>query len=398
MSFNLLLMSGDAKLTTRLQAALEGECTLMTADPRAEDGQSLARRFDPDGVIVDGGAHTGARTVLESIAALREQFASLPLIVIGDEMSAQMILSSFRAGANDFLDRESSDAELRSSILARLRRSAVQSAHQGGSQLIDILSPSPSDEDYDFALNMASLIALDGADRRVLLLDFSLPASPARVALGVELGFAIPDAIRDIARLDRTFLDSALARAPGSGLYILPLAEEAAGAPGLPALRDVMVLLQILRSLFDVVVIFWGAFSRQAALGGLSGDNRRLYLCCNQRFASVRNARNLLGDLRAADASQADPVLVIHQGAANLMPAPDDVLRAVGGSQQLVLRAAPAALIQAQNSGVPLSLSGPSAYGDALRLHLAGAGLLPCAQPDKARALDLLHWLRRAKG
>ena len=61
-------------------------------------------------------------------------------------------------------------------------------------------------------------------------------------------------------------------------------------------------------------------------------------------------------------------------------------------------RAAPAALVQAQNSGIPLSQSGPSAYGDALRLHLAGAGLLPCAQPDKARSLDLLHWLRRAKG
>jgi pilus assembly protein CpaE len=397
MSFNLLLMSGDTRLTARLQAALDGECTLMTADPRAEEGQSLARRFDPDGVIVDGGAHTGARTVLENIAALREQFASLPLIVIGDEMSAQMILSSFRAGANDFLDRESPDAELRSSILARLRRSATQSAHAGGSQLIDILSPSPSDEDYDFALNMASLIAQDGAERRVLLLDFSLPASPARVALGVELGFAIPDAIRDIARLDRTFLDSALARAPGSGLYILPLAEERAAA-ALPALRDVLVLLQILRSLFDVVVIFWGAFSRQAALGGLSGENRQLYLCCNQRFASVRNAKNLLGEIRAADAPQADPVLVLQQCAPNLMPAPDDVLRAVGGSRMLVLRAAPAALVQAQNSGVPLCQSGPSAYGDALRLHLAEAGLLPGAQPDRGRTLDLLQWLRKAKG
>ena len=58
MSFNLLLMSGDTRLTARLQAALDGECTLMTADPRAEEGQSLARRFDPDGVMLEFAAWT----------------------------------------------------------------------------------------------------------------------------------------------------------------------------------------------------------------------------------------------------------------------------------------------------------------------------------------------------
>ena len=137
MPYNLLLISGDAKLTQRLQSALGGEAALMTADPRSDDGQSLAKRFDPHGLIVDAGTHTGTKTVLESIAALHHQFPVLPLIVIGDEMSAQMILSSFRAGANDFLDRESPDAELRSSLLARLRRSATQSAHAGGSQLIE---------------------------------------------------------------------------------------------------------------------------------------------------------------------------------------------------------------------------------------------------------------------
>lgn len=367
----------------------------MTADPRSEDGQSLAKRFDPNGLIVDAGTHTGAKTVLESIAALHEQFPDLPLIVIGDELSAQLILSSFRAGANDFLDRESSDTELRDSILSRLRNSSAKAGHHASAILIDILSPSPSDEDFDFAVNAAGLIAVGDKERRVLLLDFSLPSSPARLALGLELNFAIPAAIREIARLDRTFLDSALARSVETGLYVLPLADEAATATGLPALRDVLVLLQMLRSLFDVVVIHWGAFSRQAALSGLTGEGRQVFLCSNQRFASIRNAKGLLAELESGNVPHVDPVIVIHELAPNATPAPDDIVRAIGGRKILVLRATTAALIHAQNSGRPLSLTGPSHYAAALREHLAAAGLLAPPQGDKTR--NLFDWLRKVR-
>jgi pilus assembly protein CpaE len=395
MPYNLLLISGDAKLTQRLQSALGGEAALMTADPRSDDGQSLAKRFDPHGLIVDAGTHTGTKTVLESIAALHQQFPALPLIVIGDEMSAQLILSSFRAGANDFLDRESSDAELRAAILSRLRDNSAKASRHASATLVDILSPSPSDEDFDFALNAATLIAVGDKERRVLLLDFSLPASPARLALGLELNFAIPAAIRDIARLDRTFLDSALARSVETGLYVLPLADEAATAANLPALRDVLVLLQMLRSLFDVVVIHWGAFSRQAALSGLAGENRHVFLCCNQRFASIRNAKSLLAELEGGNVPHAEPVIVIHQLAPNATPTPDDMVRAIGGSKSLVLRTTSAALIHAQNRGKPLSLAGPSHYADALRGCLAAAGLLAQSANDKSR--NLFDWLRKVR-
>lgn len=395
MPYNLLFISGNAKLTQRLQGALGGEAALMMADPRNEDGQSLATRFDPHGLIVDAGTHTGAKTVLESIAAMHQKFPTLPLIVIGDEMSAQLILSSFRAGANDFLDRESSDTELRAAILSRLRDNPAKANRLASATLIDILSPAPSDEDFDFALNTAALIAVGDKERRVLLLDFSLPASPARLALGLELNFAMPAAIRDIARLDRTYLDSALARSAETGLYVLPLADEAAVANSLPALRDVLVLLQMLRSLFDMVVIYWGAFSRQAALSGLTGENRHIFLCCNQRFASIRNAKSLLAELEGGNIAHVDPAIVIHQLAHNTTPTPDDMVRAIGGNKSLVLRTTSAVLIHAQNRGRPLSLSGPSQYSDALRGYLVAAGLLPQASNGKNR--NLFDWLRKVR-
>jgi len=400
MPHNLLLISTDSRLIARLQSALGAECVFMAADSR-ESAQAVARRFNPDGLMVDAGAHTGARTVLESITALHQAFPTLPLIVIGDELSAQLILSSFRAGANDFLDRESSDSELRTAVLSRLRDTSLGAGHRGQAMMVDILSPSPSDEDYDFALNTAAMIADAGKDRRVLFLDFSLPESPARLALGLELNFAIPAAVREIARLDRTFLDSALAHSAATGLYVLPLSEDSktdqdAGARGLPVLRDVLVLLQILRALFDVVVVYWGAFSWQAITSGLADESRHLFICCNQRFSSIRNAKKLHLDMTAVSPA-VDPVIVIHQVAPGMTPQPDDVIRAIGAKKYLALRYAAAAMIQAQNAGHPLGLAGPSPYADDLRAYLAGVGLLPEAAEQRGRTF-LSQLMRKVGG
>jgi pilus assembly protein CpaE len=241
------------------------------------------------------------------------------------------------------------------------------------------------------------LLAAGEREKRVLLLDFSLPASPAHLALGLDINFTVPAAIRDIVRLDRTFLDSALARVSETGLYVLPLSNTAIGTDGLPALRDVFILLQMLRSLFDVVVIYWGALSRQAALGGLNGEGRYPFICCNQRFSSVRNAKGLHAEVVDGSTSPIEPVVVIHQLGPNVTPAPENIVRAIGAKRGFGLRSTWAALVQAQNSGRPLSLMGPSQYGNALRIHLATEGLLPPQQLVRERMPNLLEWLRKAR-
>jgi Flp pilus assembly CpaE family ATPase len=386
---NLLFLSVDAKLIARLEPALTDDCILMSADPRALDTGAVAARFHPDIVLIDAGAHTGARTMLERMASVRAQFPALPLVAIGDEMSAQLILASFRAGVDDFVDRDASDAEIRTTVLSRLRDVAVQ---DGVAALVHVLSPAPSDEDADLALNIASLIAAAPGGRRVLLIDLALPVTTARTALGLEFGFTLSAALRDMARLDKAFLDQALARAPDTGLYVLPLADDETDA-ALPAPRDLTVLVRIFRSLFDTVVVHWGAFSRQAARGGDTGGT--VFLGCNQRFSAIRNAKAFLASLRGV-ADAAEPILAIHQLDTNLVPSPDDIVRATGARQSLVLRAGWGALALAHNRGRPLALAAPSPYSDALRTRLAEIGLLPPAQTENS-TLKLLHWLNRAR-
>ena len=389
---NLLFLSGDAKLSERLEAALVGELAVMAVDPRGPDMAGMAVRFSPRAIVIDAGAHTGAKTILEQMASVRAQFPGLPLIAIGDEMSAQIILASFRAGVDDFVDRDAPDSEIRDTILTQLRAKQTGAGEGGEAALVNVLSPVPCEEDCDLALNIASLIAMKDRSRRTLLLDLSLPASPLRAALGLEFNFTLLAALRDLARLDRTFLDSAVTRSPDSGLYIVPLAaDESDGV--LPAPRDLAALLQVLQSLFDTVVVCWAAFSPQAArVGAIKGT---LLVCCNQRFSSIRNAKQFLSAIRAADES-CEPVLAIHQLDPNVTPGPREIADAAGARKSLVLRASWSQLALAHNRGRPLGLSGPSAYGESLRGFLEERGLLTERGPVNT-TVRLLHWLNRAR-
>jgi pilus assembly protein CpaE len=383
MRHTLAFLCADARLIQRLQDALGTDCAVMAVDPRQPDGEAAIRRLDPEAIVMDAGAPAGTRTVLERIADIKTAFAGVALIAIGDEMSAQLILASFRAGADEFLDRDASDAEIRAAILARLRQKGHD--RDGKAALISVLSPSPCDEDADLALNIASVIAAAHRDHRTLLLDLSLPVSPARTALGLDLRFNAGAAIRDVARLDRTFLDSACARVAETGLYVLPLAgDDSDGA--LPQPRDLAMLVPMLRALFDTVVVYWGAFSRQAA------DSGHAFVCCNQRFSSIRNAKTFLARFKSDGAVA--PVLAIHQLNAHIVPSPQDIQDAVGAGSALVLHTSWSRLTNAHNQGRPLALGETNAYGDALRFHLAEAGLLPRAASDHP-TLKLLNWLRR---
>jgi Flp pilus assembly CpaE family ATPase len=145
----------------------------------------------------------------------------------------------------------------------------------------------------------------------VLYIDLSLPASQAGVALGLELGFSVPDAIREIARLDRALLESAVAREPRSGLYVMPLAADFHSNGAVLEAAGFAALLQILRNIFDVIVIGYGPFSRQRALLEMAQPAAKFFVCCNQRFSSIRGAGELLHWF--SENGFAAPRIVVHE-------------------------------------------------------------------------------------
>jgi pilus assembly protein CpaE len=392
MRYHLAFLSTDTQQIGRLQTAL-ADCAVMPVDPRQPDRDTVVRGLAPHAIVIDMDAAVGAGTTLERVGQLRAHFPNCPLIAIGDELSAQLILAAFRAGVDDFIDRDAADSDVRATVMARLHEQAAAAAAGSKTALVSVLSPAFCEEDCDFALNIALAFAEADKAHRALFVDLSLPASSARTALGLELGFTVNAAVRDLARLDRTFLDAALACDVSNGLRVLPLSDGDSRAE-MPTAKDLALLLQVLRANFDMVVVYWGPFSHQAMRGG--ADPGRLFVCCNQRLSSIRNAKALIGELRGGR-QPADPVLAIHQLDTAMVPSPEEIAEAVGATRFLVLRATWQALAMAHNRGRPLVLDALSHYSAALRGWLAADGLMPRADEGNT-TVRLMQWLRRARG
>src|SRR5690606_40094411 len=117
-------------------------------------------------------------------------------------------------------------------------------------------------EDGDFALNTAVALASARPREGVLFVDLGLPASNSSISLGLDLSFRVKEAVNEMSRLDRALLDSALARCPRSGLYVLPLAVHGDSEWSVNV-HDLRALLVICQSLYDVVIVSCGPLSRQ---------------------------------------------------------------------------------------------------------------------------------------
>jgi pilus assembly protein CpaE len=372
MSARLLLVSADNGIARVVRGALASAASLLQIHDLAGDDAAVGEKFQPSIVLVDSEA-SGVGGAFERIAAAKRQFPAVPVVAMGNEMSAQLVLAAMRAGADDFLDREAAPDEWQAMLEKGLRKAPAGVPSRAG--MIAILSGLPSEQDQDFALNLAVRAARQRSGKTVLYLDLSLPASQAGIALGLELKFGIGDALREIARLDREFLESAAARCPRSGLYVMALAGEAPDVAGFPA------LLQILRSIFDSIVISLGPYSQTLPPIG----EAEYFLCCNARFSSIRAAGELLRRLENA------PHIVIHDLAPSHAPRPADIRKALGVAKSVDLDAGWDELAQHLNDAKPLAL-GTSRYARGLDSCLAALESAPCAQPGLR--LLLARWLR----
>ncbi len=387
MTGRFLLVSSDAAIVKTVTSALDAAASLLQIDFMPEDGGDIREKFQPNGIIIDSDTRSGVNSAYERIAEAKRNFPAVPVIALGNEMSAQLVLAALRAGADDFLDREAGTEQLQSAIQACLtRRGATPDTARA--KIAGVLSALPSEQDQDFALNLAVRAAKRTPGGMVIYIDLSLPASQAGVALGVDLAFSVPDAIREIARLDRALLESAVAREPRSGLYVMPLAADFHSEGAALEATGFAALLQILRNIFDVIVIGYGPFSRQRALLEMVQPAAKLFVCCNQRFSSIRGAGELLR--WCTENGVGAPEAVVHEMARGQTPTPADIRKALNLSSSIDIDGSWGELAGCFNDARPMALSS-SRYGASLDACLARLGL--AAEPKADIKTRLRGWL-----
>jgi pilus assembly protein CpaE len=379
MSERLLLISSDNAIVASVKAALDAAASLLQIDRLPENCGDLRERFQPNGIIIDSEARVGVQSAFECIAEAKRHFPATPVIALGNEMSAQLVLAALRAGADDFVDRQADADQLQAAICTCMTRQSPAAA-TGRGRVAAVLSALPSEQDQDFALNLAVRAARSGAGKNVLYLDLSLPVTQAGLALGIAPEFGVGDAVRELARLDGALLEGALARDPRSGLFVMPLAPGIRAEAAMLETAGFSALLQVLRASFDIIVIGFGPFSRQESLLRMLEANSMLFLCCSQRFPSVQGTAGLLrwlGENKFALPSN----LVVHELAPGCTPTPADIRKVLNIATSIDLDAGWDRLALHVNDGKPLALTA-SRYSQSLDDCLARMGLAPPARPD----------------
>lgn len=371
-----MLICSDDAVTKAVRSAIDSGTSLLVLDHLPSDARS--ETYQPSAVLIDSDVRTGVQTAFGKIEAAKRRYPSTPVVVLGNEMSAQLVLAALRAGADEFVDREADTPQIALAIRGCLDRTA-DIPFASRAKIAGVLSALPNDSDQDFAVNLAVRAAKLSPNGMTLYIDLSVPATQSAIALGVEPVFGISDAIREVARIDRALLESALARDPHSGLYVIPLCADFGSDVSPLEPGSFAALLQILCGCCETIIINYGPFSRQRPLLEMIRPTARFFLCCNQRFPSIRGASDLLRWL--SENGLGTPEIVVHALASGRTPTAADIRSVLKVAQSIDLDATWEELAESVNTAKPIALS-ETRYSRGLDACLAQMGIAPEPEPD----------------
>lgn len=262
-----MILTLDPALTERAAAAMAGMASVHRADPDAELALSAIGEARPALLLVD--THDSGAELAELITRLRRALPTMPLVALGDEGQADVILTCLRAGAADYVGRQASELVLRRVLRKRLERDPRDVAPGRQCPVKAVIGARASDPSREVALALAAQEASLGREGGTLFLDLAADAWESELALDLSPRYALADALDDIDRLDAALLNGAVVQEAGRGLRYLgykPGRAEGASA------ADIAALIGLLRGFYEMVVVHLGhaaAPRAQALLAGL---------------------------------------------------------------------------------------------------------------------------------
>ena len=180
--------------------------------------EEIVEKATPDVALID--LDSDDTVALQLIETIAKKFPSCSVIAVSARSDGQLILSSMRAGAKEFLNSPVQIEEL----IAALDR--VSSIHDGegrtskSGSVISIAGASGGVGTTSVAVNLACSLA-QSPDNSVVLVDLDLSLGDADVFLDMIPDYTLLDVAQNISRLDLALLRKSLTKHE-SGVYLLP--------------------------------------------------------------------------------------------------------------------------------------------------------------------------------
>jgi pilus assembly protein CpaE len=251
-------------------------------------------------------------------AQLQEIQPHVTILALGSPTEPQCMLAALRAGVKEFLDINGSEEDWCQSIANQLQKrppiiahssdistslTAVVSARAGmGTSLLAahlavyIQQALQNNESVD-ALKIEGSKNAEGETLKALLLDLGAPRGECGLYLDLHSDFDFFEAMQSLRRFDRKLASSGLTKHPSGLRWIsLPRKEE---LPNEWPYAEADMLVQRLQQYFQHIVADLGAVGQADWAMRVVSRAARIWVVCDQSFASVVSTTELLQQFKA---------------------------------------------------------------------------------------------------
>jgi pilus assembly protein CpaE len=216
-----------------------------------EAGYELIHKKKPKVVIMEVGKDVDLS--LERMDTILKRFPQVSIFATSEDKSSDTILRVMRAGADEYILRPISEADLDSALQkhGRLWITKPVPEEEVGS-VITVFSPKGGVGVTTVAINLATQIHAT-TKKSTLLVDLDLDSGDASTFFNLKPSYTISDVTANMSRLDRSFLKGVVTRHE-SGVHVLAEPQRVEDATSILS-EDIRKIMRLLKTMFEYIVV-----------------------------------------------------------------------------------------------------------------------------------------------
>ena len=310
---NLLVVDQDDDFVSKAKELFEGRL------PVARSIEEVSSTIESGGVrMILLGPSYRDEAAMDQIRTLHNQDPAIVLLLVAEEVTADILRRGMRAGVSDVLEAPLNEAKIEAAIeqFAHdvLKRKPAAPTSSDGSRgekgkIITVMSAKGGSGKTVLATNL-SLLLNRIPDTKVVLVDADLQFGDVCLVLQLEPRFTMVNASHELHQLEPQLLESLLTEHP-SGLKVLAAPLEPAFADDITT-AGLMQMLDVLRETYDYVVVDTASMLDELILSLIEKSDEILMLV-DMDLPSVKNAKLALETLRLLKFSTANVKMVMNR-------------------------------------------------------------------------------------
>jgi pilus assembly protein CpaE len=349
-----ILVDSDETIRKQLKSQLlRSDIKVIGESDDIKSGMRLIRGLEPDVVFMELGSN--ATDMLAVVERLQEEMPRTAVIVSAHDPTPQLILSSMRAGAREFLTRPIDGGELEKAI-DHLRKQGSRTSTSGRSRgsVISVFATKGGTGATTMACNLATALAEEG-NLKVALIDLNLQMGEVLVHMNLPQRYSLSDAVRE-GSIDQASLRNVMSQ-HDCGAYVIVGANRPEEGEDLRKER-LVELFGMLNTMFDYIVVDMGRHVDDRSVEVFDLSDTILFVT-QLSLPAIRNTAHYLDLMQRLDVDTDKVRLVVNRYHKKYELDLDDLEETVGRQTFWVVPNDYASVTAAANNGVPVITNTP---------------------------------------